>query len=117
MTMRSPAEIFRRHLIVQGVGYDETNINRDWVIFTGTIPDGDKVQIKDNAMCVYDFGGRTHGRLMAGETIRHEHIQIRIRAGGAGAYSVGYNKGNAIEEILNSIKRTLVIMDVVEYMI
>ena len=94
--MISPAATIRKLLIDLGLG----TASGSWKIFVGFLPDQ-----PDDAICVYDTTGKLDGRVMAGEQIEHEGVQIRVRNR---SYPDTWDKINTIATTLDTIKRTIV---------
>lgn len=112
MSNHSGAEILRADLIVGGIGvlFSKATGPASWPIYTTHMPDN-----PDNALCVYDTGGRREGRVMrTGESVGKPGWQISARAE---VFRVGMAKANVIAAYLDSILRNTVSVDGVSYLI
>lgn len=98
----SPAEALACLLIKNNYGMKPSvGASVNWPVFISSLPE------KGNeAICVYDTGGTSDGRLMSGETIIHPGVQIRIRSS---RYAAGWDKGEAIGRFLDTIFRQAVV--------
>lgn len=98
--MSSPADIIRQLLIDLSLGSESGN---DWPIYTGFL-----IDLPDNAICCYDTAGKLDGRIMQGEQIEHEGIQVRVRSS---SYVEGWEKVKAIAIALDAQRRSEVSID------
>jgi hypothetical protein len=111
----SPAQILNRYLIAAGALKLPTDplAATDWPGQYGALPDA-----PDNAIAIYNTGGTHDGRIMrGGRVIEHPGVNIRVRAGGAGADATAYAKARSIANLLDAIQNAPVAIDGVNYTI
>ncbi len=108
--MISPARILSAYLIAQGKFVAPAS--SPWPLYIASMPDTDNVE--SNLGVIYDTDGVKDGRLMAGENIIHEGVQVRVRAED---YNAGHNKAREVEELFETTVRESVTIETVEYMI
>ena len=95
----SPASIMALYLIevesIMSQPSDRGEAGWDWPLYVSSMPD-----IKDDCGAIYDVPGLSDGRLMIGQVIEHQGVQIKIRSED---YQTGWEKINEIAAILDAI--------------
>lgn len=107
----SPALIIATHLIENtGIVFwpsDKGDSGWEWPLYISSMPD-----IKDNCGAIYDTPGVSDGRLMAGEVIEHQGLQIKIRFVD---YQDGWVKINEIAAALDVIHNEEITIGAITY--
>lgn len=95
--MISPAKILKEYLIT-ALMLQTPSGAIEWPVYLQSLPDGDSIE--DDAVCLMDIVGNKDGRLMAGTVIQHFGVQLKTRSNN---YQDGWDKTNAIAEVLDSV--------------
>lgn len=109
--MSSPAEVVHNYLIAQGLTFrpPATDLTK-WYSYVAFLPTD-----PDQIVVLFDAGGDLDGRLMAdGTQIIHPNVQVRLRSKD---YKTGWNKGEAIADLLQQAKMIKVTIGALTYLI
>lgn len=96
------AQIIWKMLIDEGLG-SRPGSESPFPVFLSHTPER-----PDDSITVYDTTGVKQGRLMQGEVVQREGVMIRIRSS---SYSVGWNKGRDIVQMVDEVRRREVDLD------
>lgn len=103
----SPASLIAQ-LVVESGAMTAPESHRDWPLFVSHMPN-DVV----NCGCIYDTSGVQDGRISkSGEVIEHYGIQLTIRSN---SYEIGRAKAEQVALILDSIFKSIVVVNSVSY--
>lgn len=109
---RSPATILAEHLTAaSGALFADPTTQVDWSLYISSMPDADTPA---KVACVYDTTPRKLGRLMTGRELWAHGIQIKLRAPD---YQTGWEKGEALVALLETLHNESVTLDGAGYTI
>jgi len=96
----SPSSILASYIINESEAMALPSSAGDWPLFVSYLPDSEQ-----DAGAVYDTTGLKDGRLMAGQTIQHYGIQLKIKSK---IYEEGWAKIDNIATSLDQVLNTIV---------
>ena len=102
----SPAFILSEYIINALILMTNPNVSGLWPLYTSYMPDGDDVE--SNCGALYNTTGILDGRLMAGEVIKHQGLQLRIRSL---TEDEGYDKAEEVGLGLDEVQNDTIVID------
>lgn len=97
-TPDSPAKILHTFLVNEGIFETPDDVDTEWPLFIGQLPDGSNVP--SNCAAIYNTVGIKDGRLMTGALVMHPGLQVIVRSIDPEA---AYTKAMEVQDALEAI--------------